>query len=304
MGGTRPCRDASGDVIFAYLVLAHDAPDQLERLIAHLLGNDGDDFVVLHVDRRSPLWPAEARRIAASFGHRVTLIERPAAVRWGHFTQLRAIRLLIEGALERPFGLAHLVSGRDWRFAARAAVADAVVARPGACYIDTVRTEQQERMQHWWFHARLLNPRVEGSTTYRAGKKLLRIASRVATRFVARPQSYGSAWRKGSTWWSLPYDVCRAVAAELRALERSGRLRFTACSDEHVIQTIVATQYGERVVDARRYTDWSMGESSPKVLTRTDAPAILASGAWFARKVDAATDDWFLDRREGYDPAI
>lgn len=283
---------------FAYLVLAHDAPAQLEALIERLLGGAPADFVVLHVDRRSALWPYAARRLTARFGQRVQLITAPAAVRWGHRSQLVATRKLLDAALSRDFDMAHLLSGRDWPVAARATIAGDADA--GRCCIETARGEQQERMQHWWFHARFLNPRAIGGVGYRATKKGLRIASRAATALRRRTNPYGEVWHKGSQWWSLPRDVCAIVTDELERLEHEGRLRFTACSDEHVIQTIVATRYPDRIVGSRRYTDWSTGESSPKTLTSADVPAIAASSAWFARKVDVAVDAWFLD----YAPAM
>ena len=277
-------------VIFAWLILAHDAPAQLAALIDRLA--TADDFVVLHIDRRSTLWTTAVGSLSARFGDRLLVVRSPVAVRWGHHSQLTATRRLIEAALTRPFDVAHLVSGRDWPVASRAAIVAGIVATPGTCFIDTARTEQQERMQHWWFHAHLLNPRIAGGPAYRATKKLLRIASRTVTRVVPRGRSYGAPWHKGAQWWSLPRETCTEVAGELRRLR--GRIRFTACSDEHVIQTLVARRHPDRIADPRRYTDWSTGESSPKTLTAADIPAIDASGAWIARKVDATVDDWFL----------
>ena len=283
-------------MIFAYLVLAHDAPDQLEALIADLLAQDARDFVILHVDRSASLWPDAAHALVAQFGDRLTLVPRPVAVRWGHRSQVVAIQKLIEGALARRFDTAHLISGRDWRFVARTDIARQIAAAPATCFIDAGSTAQQDRMQHWWFHARLLNPRTEGAAPYRATKKLLRIASRLASRFIRRSQPFG-IWRKGHSWWSLPYDVCAVVAATLQQRDVARRLRFTACSDEHVIQTLVATRYPDRIAPSQRYTDWSSGASSPAILTRADDAAIRASGAWFARKLASETDDWFLRRR-------
>lgn len=282
-------------VIFAYLVLAHDAPTQLEALITRLLAAPTDDFVVLHADRRSSLWPSEARRIAAHFAPRVWLVEHPLGVRWGHHSQLGAIHRLLGTALGGSFDQAHLLSGRDWPVASRATmVADIERSAAADCFIDTARTEQQERMQHWWFHDRFLNPRVEGGPGYRMARKLLRAASRTASRAVPRGHPFGPPWHKGSTWWSLPRQVCETVAHELTKIERSGRARFTACSDEHFIQTIVARACPHRLADPRRYTDWSAGESSPKTLTIFDHQAIVGQRAWFARKFDAGVDDWFL----------
>ena len=73
------------------------------------------------------------------------------------------------------------------------------------------------------------------------------------------------------------------------------------CSDETFFQTVICNLPGLRLSQGnRRYIDWSEGQAHPKMLGLADMPAIMASGAHFARKFapgDAALDE--LDRMLG-----
>ncbi len=84
------------------------------------------------------------------------------------------------------------------------------------------------------------------------------------------------------------------VAAELYGVTASGRLRGTYVCEEHVVQTIVAATFPDRLADCRRYIDWVEGDDSPRPLARGDQKAIAESGAWFARKFALTHDDFFL----------
>jgi hypothetical protein len=44
----------------------------------------------------------------------------------------------------------------------------------------------------------------------------------------------------------------------------------------------------------RRFIRWKPGTSNPELLGAADEPAIRASDAWFARKVDRNVDPFFL----------
>lgn len=282
------------DVIFAYLILAHSQPDQLHRLIERLLEQGGEDRVVLHLDSGSPL-ATRSREFPQRHGSRLQLVSSPVRVKWGHHSLVEATRRLLDTALAHPgppFAIAHLLSGSDWPVASRARIV-AGLGEPLSCHIESDATVQSDRMERWWVHDRWLG---HSSTLSRPAAFARGAARRVGTlldQVVARSQPYG-AWHKGSQWWSLPHEACRVVAAELARPESRGRLRFTACADEHVIQTIVRSRFPDRVAPPHRFIDWSAASSSPRVLTQADEPAILASDAWFARKLDMTADPFFL----------
>ena len=267
-----------------FLILAHEKADQLSALIERLAPADGPNRAVVHIDRKSPLWRETRGRFLAGNSN-VTLVARPVAVRWGHASQLAATRLLLRAALARPFDLAHLISGADWPVVPPAAMAASFA---GACHIEVVPGVQSERMKRIRLDARMLRPDPGRPSEWYPARTLRHLSALLPAR---RLQPWGP-WQKGSQWWSLPRDVCEVVLAGLDRAFATGLLAGTVCADEHLIQTIVAHQFPDRIATNRRFLRWGEG-ASPAILGAGDLPQILASGAWFARKVSAEADDFF-----------
>ncbi|WP_338466747.1 beta-1,6-N-acetylglucosaminyltransferase [Novosphingobium sp. ZN18A2] len=278
----------------AYLVLAHEKPAQLRLLIDRLLAGDHGDIVVLHVDRSSALWRSgECADLAIR--PRVHLVADPVSVRWAHWSQVAAIHRICTRALEVGFDHAHLISGVDWPVAARDEIARRIAADGNrTCYLEAKPGVMAERMQTRRLDSRWLRVDPERDRlAYAACWELRRVSRWIDAVLPARTQPFGQ-WHKGSSWWSMPADAMRAIMADVSRVLASGRLTGTQCADEHLIQTIAARKFGDRLAPTMRFIDMPSGQSSPRTLLRADAPAIAASGAWFARKVDAGADDFFL----------
>lgn len=283
---------------FVYLIAAHDRPEQLAALIDRLLPPGTPDRVVLHIDRGSALWSDSREAFAEHSSARVELIARPVAVRWGHASQLAATRLMLEAALARPFTLAHHLSGTDWPIATRTDIAEAVAEQPDAVWATVLGCEQEERMQRWWFDERALAARCPPAWRERVewtAGRTQRAVHRWTDRLPGTRSRPWGPWRKGWSWWSVPPDAARALRDGIARMQSSGRLRGTVCSDEHVPATLLHRQFGDRLADYRRHIGWGEGAASPLFLPVSDAPAAIASGAWFARKVDIATDPGWRD---------
>lgn len=283
----------------AYMIMAHHDRAGLERLLARLVPAGSPDFAVVHADAASELWRDLSARPLDLPGQVITL-PTPVAVRWGHWSQVEADRLLIDAALAEGCDFAHVLSGVDWPAAPREAIlADIATAGPQACFIEAIPGEQEQRMQTWRLDSRWLrlDPRRD-RLAYVATWELRRMANwgdRLRTTLGReRSRPYGR-WRKGSSWWSLPQSALRTVSRELAVMHDSGRLRGTVCADEHAVQSVVAAHFPDAIRPNRRFIRFDPGASSPRILTGADAPAISASEAWFFRKVDAAADPFFLD---------
>lgn len=282
-----------------HAIMAHAGADQLARLIDRLLADSAEDRVVLHLDAGSTLWRDHRARFAAHPSGRLRLIARPVRVRWGQASQVGAQRRLLRAALAEPFDYYHLISGACWPVRTRAAmVADIAGFGPRApVFADLWGEEQPRRMGDWWFDApRQLVPawpRLD-ENLYRARLRLSWAATAwLQRRGLTRALFDGQPWLKGSSWYSVPFDVARVLEREMSALLGCGRIDFTQCADEHVAPTILGRRFADRIEPARRYIDWSAGGYHPKLLRAEDRAAILASDAWFARKVSAEVDDFF-----------
>jgi hypothetical protein len=279
----------------AYLLLAHDAPEQLERLIETLLAGDTEDFAVIHADRRSALWHGVRQRLPEPAG-RVHLVTDPVAVRWGHWSQVAATAKLVREAVRLGCDHAHLLSGADWPIIARSDLAARL--GEGLCHVEVRPGHMAERMQTYRFDTRWLRldparDRISYAATWEL-RRLARWLDRARDRFGReRSQPFGP-WAYGSQWWSLPADALEMLARELPLLLSNGRLKGTLCCDEHVVPTLIARFFPNRIAGNRRFVQFPGGASSPRLLDAHDLPEIAGSGDWFMRKVSLKHDPFFL----------
>lgn len=281
----------------AYLIMAHHDRAGLEALVAALLPPDAPDVAIIHADAASALW-RDLRARPLTGDPRVAVLPDPVRVIWGHRSQVAAQRLLVEAALEAGADHAHMLSGVCWPAASRETIlADIAAAPPGTCFAEVVAGEQASRMQDYRFDTRWLRlDPAQDRLAYAATWQLRRLARwggalRAALGRV-RNQPLGP-WHKGSGWWSLPAAALASTVRDLAMLEDTGRLQGTVCPDEHAVPTSLALRQPGRLQPNRRFIDFPPGQSSPRVLTAADLPAIRASRTWFIRKVDAAVDPFF-----------
>ena len=281
----------------AWMIMAHNDRAGLEALVAALLPPGTPDVVIVHADAASDLWrDLQAHPLSAD--PRVIVLDNPVRVRWGHRSIVEVQRLLIEAALAAGVDHAHLLSGACWPVASRETiVADIVAAPPGTCFAEAVAGEQAERMQDYRFDTRWLRlDPARDRLAYAATWELRRLArwAGALRRALGRQRSQPlGPWHKGSGWWSLPAAALATTASDLAMLEDTGRLKGTVCADEHAVPTSLALRHPGSLRGNRRFIAFPSGQSSPRILTAADLPAIRASGAWFVRKVDAAIDSFF-----------
>lgn len=282
---------------FAYLIAAHDKPDQLALLLNQLLAGENDDYAILHLDAKSPLFQQQREQFAHHISGRVHLIDDPTSVHWGHRSQVEATRRMLKIALAKGFTLAHHISGSDWPVKKRADIVENLlnITEPYPAFIEILGEDQSERMQFYWLRDLISRKLTSEAQLYHWGrfmKKLNHLFNIMAQRIAGPRSAPFGPWQKGWSWWSLPHDIAIAV---LDALEcNSERMRFTACPDEHFIPTIIANRFENRITSYHRYIHWSAQAWNPEILTADHVPAIKNSDAWFARKFDMDVDDSFL----------
>ncbi|MGH6997196.1 MAG: beta-1,6-N-acetylglucosaminyltransferase [Phenylobacterium sp.] len=281
-----------------YMVLAHEGRPQVEALVERLAPRGSLDRVIIHADRRSDLWRSLRDNPPGDPDH-VELIEKPVACRWGHRSLISAIALLVDRAIELECDYAHLISGSDWPVASRQDILrELESSQLPLCYIEAEYGREEDRMQGFRIDARWLRPDPHRERlAFKLKPQIVRLSrwlNGARSRVLGDRSRPWGRWFKGETWWSLPGDALRVVAAELYGVTASGRLRGTYVCEEHVVQTIVAAKFPDRLAGYRRYIDWVEGDDSPRVLGRGDQKAIAESGAWFARKFALGHDDFFL----------
>lgn len=79
----------------AYLIMTHENPKLLQRMIRTLSFGDDECAFFIHLDRKTP-----SEKFSGVTGQNVWFIENRIAVYWGEFSQVEAILTLIRQAVE------------------------------------------------------------------------------------------------------------------------------------------------------------------------------------------------------------
>jgi len=278
----------------AVLITAYKDYPALLRLVRRLDRKFFKPFI--HIDRRSRIGEAEIdelNRLGAEVSKRFV-------IRWGSHAHLQAILHLIAQALEHGgFDYLHLISGQDYPLW----TANEFQRRcDGRIFIDYVRLDDEPRFVRERyelgdpFHFLLSWPRGVD----RVHKFLFR-KSRWIHRLIARRRTqfgpYDRIW-KALVWSSFPASAARRLMDDPIAEEFLEAIRNTRVAEEICFATYFLNSdlAGLVVKDDLRYTDWrERNGSKPAYLDESDADAVLASGALFARKVSSTVSTKLLD---------
>lgn len=270
----------------AHLILAHNQPDQLERLIKRLAHPDADIYI--HLDKKTPM---------SQFEHlgrlpNVFFVNNRVKVYWGSYNIVEATLNGFRAVLRsgKTYQFINLLSGQDYPLTSAVNIHNYLSANEGKAFMnylrfDTEWTEALPRIHEYHFN----NLQLKGRYT------LQKIVNKILPKRVL-PDNLVPVGR--SQWFTVPVDC---VSYILEYWDRNPKLRrfikLTWGPDEFIFQTILFNSvHKDRMVNNDlRYIDWSAGGVSPKTLTLADAPALLASGKLFARKFDQSRDSGVLD---------
>jgi hypothetical protein len=276
-----PINSAVLPATVAYLILAHQSPDQLARLVAALPTNSP---VFIHFDLRAD---------SALYQRSVNLLRnRPQLhfvarhkCNWGAFGIVQGtislIRALIVADLQ--FDYATLLSGSDYPIKSNYEIAMFLDRNRGKEFIESFLVTVQNR---WSSHGGY----------YKTPEKVLcrhiRFRSRVVRLPGLRRMPAGLQPFGGSQWWTLSREAIIYIARFVEQTpEFSHFSKQSFIPDESFFQTIVSNSHlAERVTgDNLRLIIWDRPlPPYPAILTLGDLDA--ASDKLFARKFDERTD--------------
>jgi hypothetical protein len=269
-----------------YLIRAHTAPEQLERLVGRL--NEGDVRFYVHVNQLTDEGTFAVMQAGLAGRENVVWVPRVKCY-WGGFSLLRATLVGIESILASGDLPDHavLLSGQDYPLRPPTEIERYFAARNGRNLLNHFRLPAPEWAGEGGGLNRLRYPHFERA---RYKTRLLRLP--VPRRLPEGLEPYG-----GMAFWALTGET---LAWLMRFLgERPEVLRFfrrTKMPDELFFQTVLLSSLAETVDnELLHYLDWSSGSAHPATLTVADLPKLRASGRLFARKFDASVDSEILD---------
>ena len=268
----------------AYVILAHQLPEQLVRLVRRL--NTPSALFLIHINRRSDDAVFRVARAGLAELDNVVFLRRHKLY-WAGFGHVRAT---IEGLDElyrrsAQFDYVALLTGQDYPIKPVSVIERTLAASGGRSFMAYDRlpgglADGMERITHW--HSRRIGV-----------AKGWHLKLPIRRRFPLGLVPYG-----GSSYWWLSRDAVDYVRRFLT--EQPGYLRFfkhVDVPDEIFFHTILmnSSLHDSIVNDELRHVDW----------TRTPLPAVFRVGDFeelerspklVARKFDSSVDAEILDR--------
>ena len=283
----------------AVLILCHKEPTQIQKFISAL--SHPDITVFVHVDKKAGTL---FRQPAAS---NVILLpdEARVNVKWATISPVDATLALLRYAEKTgSYDYYFLCSGQDFPLMSPAAILSFLSKDPTCNYINLAKSKNYQlgKANHLDKRNQIVFPH------WLIDRKLyLRVLKRAYIEFTggynktyrlfARKNTSGMPFFFGSMWWCLTGNAVHWILEYLT--NHPAYYNYFSkciCPDESFFQTLIMNSpFQDTVTDYLHYIVWHKGESSPKVLTQYDMPAMIKSGKLIARKFDRNIDEKVID---------
>ena len=247
----------------AYLILAHNNPRHLQRLLGALFSNSSAFFI--HIDRKSTL--TDFLNIN---GENVQVSEERIPVYWGDFSMVEATLILLRMSLadQRRFDYFVLLSGTDYPLHPVSYIESFLNSHKGKEFINIVRMPCEAAGKPF-YRLTTYQPSPGESKIARGMRNLL-----VTARIIPKVRDYNSHFphlvpHGGCEWWALSREACEYVQSfVVNESDVVNFFRNTVCPDESFFQTILGNSpYKARTRRNLMYTDWTGGGAHPAYLT-------------------------------------
>lgn len=292
-----------------FVVVAHDHPTQLARLVDRLTPFP----VIIHISAR-----VDQRPFERAVGHLPNAAFLPLAqrvrVNWAGLSFVHALQHLLRAALARTDPDDHIVvlSGTDYPLAPVEEFAQYLVDAPfrqHIRYFDVGLSDAHHRRfvdRRHYRDVSVFPTAARGSTPAKLNEATRRGLSQAMRWYPPQPCPTGMRPMHGSTWCALTAGCVRDVLERSTpALDRW--MARTFCPDEMYLHTLVqasphaaSTPHGGPIAYPGRGASalanfHLIDDSLNKFFTINDLPAIEASTKWFVRKVAPPGSDALLD---------
>jgi hypothetical protein len=296
-----------------FLIYTFREPELLARTIRRLAPHQ----VVVHVDEKVDQGPFVAA-LAAEDAGRVEFLSDRVRVNWGGYSQVVAIRRLVQAGIARARPDEHLVllSGQDYPIRPVAELDGMLRASGGRQFLryfevagsEEKYTAQVDRRYHRdlaFLSTRTTDPRLR--RVRNLAVRVLEAASRAAG--PLRPPA-GLRVAHGVTHFAMTADFAAELEASVTPeVERYFRRIFVA--EEKFYQSLALSSArggetgGPLPGGAEPYAgpgNWRYANlhhidpSLTKVYTEADWPEVASSSAWFLRKLESGRSAALLDR--------
>jgi hypothetical protein len=289
-----------------YLLLAHDQPEHVGRLIDRL--DDDEATFWLHLDPRADRgkWSGVMAR------HVVVAVEPRVPCLWGTWSMVEATLAMVDACLASgEEGYLVMLSGQTYPVKSAAHITAYLTTHQHVVHMDLWDLPERwpdnyrDRLDYFCIprseakgDLRLLRRRQEmnarelvGWTRRLLHESGLRITAGVLRTIGQERPEVAHLVVGGSQWWGMPWDVVvRMIDFHRGHPQFAEFLRWSQFPDETFFQTLLVAMDGsvrDTVAPTLTYVDWTEGDwDLPRAMSIDDVPALLAlpDHALFARK--------------------
>ena len=283
----------------AYLIMAHNEPYILEKLLKLIDYTDNDIF--LHIDKKSHDLKKEE---IAKWVNKSNLYFIPRMdLRWGTNSLINCTLNLLELAVNhKHYAYYHLISGVDLPLKNQEEIHIFFDKNMGREFV------------HFYSHKDIDERRLERVKYYHIFSGNLKSKSKIK-RIISSKLYYNflkiqkklkvnriknKKYMFGAEWFSITDDLARYIVSKKKEIEKE--YKYTSCCDELFIQTLV---YNSKFYDnlylkkddayeaSMRCIDWTRGD--PYTFREEDFKMLMKSGMFFARKFSTNVDKKIID---------
>ncbi|BAB76022.1 beta-1,6-N-acetylglucosaminyltransferase [Anabaena sp. FACHB-709] len=240
----------------AYLILAHNNPNHLQKLISSLDTSDVHFFV--HIDGKSNILPFQANLIS----NKVTFVQERRNIFWGEFSIVQATIDLMKTALNKQdFDYLILISGSDYPLKNAQYIKDFFSKNKGSEFINLVELPNEQASKN-------LNRLYQYRISFSSKNIVLRAFRRVINCIINDLFHWQRNYRKslgelkpyaGSQWWALSGDACNYILNFIAKNPEILKFFQTALiPDESFFHTILAnSDFLTKVKPNLTFTKWN-----------------------------------------------
>ncbi|MDG5814690.1 beta-1,6-N-acetylglucosaminyltransferase [Chitinispirillales bacterium ANBcel5] len=294
----------------AYIILAHNDPKQLKRLIEALNYREENDFFI-HIDQKSDI---DLFKVLFEDIKNVYFVEKRAFIQWAAFSQILALKELLKCVVESEnhYNRVVCLSGLDYPIFSNEKILSEFEADPKKEFImgmnltkcNTLAQRERFTVYHFFRSIKIRNRNI---------KRLFSGTSKIIMRklpFRKEPQVKLGNTKcdiyMGSDWWGITYECARHVYHRLCTEHELLRYFKTAFAPrEMCVQTIVFnSKYGKNAIhyDDVEYNGLSrltplhfiIYKDEIKVYNETHYDLLLNSGKMFFRKAKSGQSETLI----------
>lgn len=269
----------------AYLIMAHNHPGQLRKLLEML--DDERNAIFVHIDKKATFDRTALQ--GCCFKAQLHVLAERKDIRWGDLSQIMGELLLLETATQMgQFDYYHLLSGADLPIKSQDEIHRFFDAHPHREWMLSVIPTGRFRLR---FETWTLFPRQESKL-----HTLNSFCSKVQHFFGVR-RHRDIDFRHGANWFSIDDDFARYVLTKKTWIQTI--FRGTILCDEIFLQTILQNSpFQSRLENNNlRLIDWGRRVGGhPHTWRISDKELILnQENVFWARKFDESVDPEIID---------